>query len=58
MIKKPNILIIVMDTQRVDNLSCYGYAKETTPNLERIAEEGTLFEVISLVKKADWRGFA
>jgi len=41
--KKPNIMIFIMDTQRVDNLSCYGYAKKTTPNLERIAEEGTLF---------------
>jgi len=30
--KKPNIMIFIMDTQRVDNLSCYGYAKKTTPN--------------------------
>ncbi|MCD6083299.1 sulfatase-like hydrolase/transferase, partial [Candidatus Aerophobetes bacterium] len=41
--KKPNILIFVMDTQRVDNLGCYGYDKQTTPNIDKIAEEGTVF---------------
>jgi len=40
---KPNILLIVMDTQRADNISCYGYPKETTPNIDRIASEGVIF---------------
>jgi arylsulfatase A-like enzyme len=40
---KPNILLIVMDTQRADNISCYGYPKETTPNIDRIASEGAIF---------------
>ncbi len=41
--RKPNIVLIVMDTQRADNLSCYGYSRKTTPNLDRIADEGALF---------------
>ena len=40
---KPNILWIVMETTRADHLSCYGYYRNTTPNIDRIAEEGLLF---------------
>jgi len=39
-----NIILISMDTVRADHLSCYGYALPTTPNLDRIASEGVLFE--------------
>lgn len=35
---QPNILLIVMDATRAQNLSCYGYGRPTTPNLERFAE--------------------
>ena len=41
--RKPNIVWIVMDTARQDRFSCYGYPRETTPNIDRIASEGTLF---------------
>ena len=40
----PNIVLIVMDAVRVDHLSCYGYFRETSPTLDRIAKEGVLFE--------------
>ena len=33
--RRPNILIFVMDTQPVRNLTPYGYSRPTTPNLER-----------------------
>jgi arylsulfatase A-like enzyme len=39
----PNVLFIVLDTVRADRLSCYGYEKMTTPNIDRIAREGVLF---------------
>jgi len=40
----PNILLIVWDTVRADRLITYGYRRNTTPNLSRLAEEGVLFE--------------
>ncbi len=42
--ERPNILLLVLDTTRADHLSCYGYPKPTTPNIDRIAEEGVVFE--------------
>ncbi|MFQ5706804.1 MAG: sulfatase [bacterium] len=40
----PNIVLIVLDTLRPDHLSCYGYAKPTSPNLDQVAKEGVLFQ--------------
>ena len=39
----PNIILITMDTTRADHLSCYGYHKKTTPNLDALAEESVIF---------------
>lgn len=41
---RPNLLLISVDTLRSDRLSCYGYGRHTSPNIDRIAEEGVLFE--------------
>ena len=41
---RPNILIFVMDTQPVRNLTPYGYGRPTTPNLERIVGEGLVYD--------------
>ena len=40
---KPNIILITMDTTRVDHLSCYGYHRNTTPNLDELAQESVVF---------------
>ena len=40
----PNVLLIVLDTQRADHMSLYGYGRPTTPELERFAREGTVFD--------------
>ena len=40
----PNVLLIVLDTVRAQNLSLYGYERETTPALKRFAAEGTTFD--------------
>ncbi|MCJ7785607.1 MAG: sulfatase-like hydrolase/transferase, partial [Desulfobacterales bacterium] len=37
------IILYVMDSLRPDFLSCYGYPKETSPNIDRLAPEGVLF---------------
>ena len=39
-----NILLILTDQQRWDSLGCYGVAGVHTPNLDRLAAEGTLYE--------------
>ncbi len=39
-----NVLLIVLDTVRADHLSLYGYTRDTTPNLRRLADQGVRFE--------------
>lgn len=41
--KPPNILLVSLDTLRADRLGCYGYDRDTSPFLDRLAGEGTLF---------------
>jgi arylsulfatase A-like enzyme len=41
---RPNVLLVVMDTVRADHVSAYGYPRPTTPNLDRLAREGAVFE--------------
>jgi arylsulfatase A-like enzyme len=40
----PSVLLIVMDTTRIDTLSAFGFDRPTTPRLEEIADEGMRFE--------------
>ena len=40
----PDVLFIVMDTVRAQSTSAYGYSRETTPNLDRLAAEGVIFQ--------------
>lgn len=41
---RPNVVWIVLDACRAQNLSCYGYERETSPNIDAIAAEGAVFE--------------
>lgn len=40
---RPNVLIVVVDSLRADRVSCYGYKRVTTPNIDRLAAEGCRF---------------
>ncbi len=42
--KKPNIIFYFSDQQRADSAGCYGQKLPVTPNLDAVANEGTLFE--------------
>ncbi|MBZ0288890.1 MAG: sulfatase, partial [Anaerolineae bacterium] len=50
--KQPNVLFVVLDTQRRDRLSAYGAARETSPNLGKFAAQSTVFE--RAVAAAQW----
>ncbi len=41
---KPNIILYIIDGAGADYMSVYGYNRRTTPNLERLAAEGAVFE--------------
>lgn len=43
-VQRPNILLIVLDSTRRDRLSTYGHPVPTTPQLDRIAAEGVVYE--------------
>ena len=40
----PNVVFYVFDGGAADYMSVYGYNRRTTPTLERLAEEGVVFE--------------
>jgi arylsulfatase A-like enzyme len=39
-----NLVFLTIDTLRADHLGCYGYARPTSPEIDRLAAESTLFE--------------
>jgi len=41
--KRPNVLIVLLDTASARYLSCYGYPKKTTPRMDSLAAEGARF---------------
>ena len=42
--KQPNVVFIVLDTVRADHLSCYGYRRETTPNIDAFAAGSRVYK--------------
>ena len=41
---QPNLLLVVVDTLRADNLGIYGHARDTSPRLDALAAAGVRFE--------------
>lgn len=42
--RPPNIVLVGIDSLRVDHMSCYGYERLTTPHIDHLASQGVLFE--------------
>jgi len=42
--RRRNVIFYVIDGGAADRMSVYGYNRRTTPNLERLAAEGAIFE--------------
>lgn len=49
---RPDIVLLVLDTQRADRLSAYGYPAQTSPNLDAFAADATLFR--HAISPAQW----
>jgi arylsulfatase A-like enzyme len=47
-----NVIIIGVDTLRPDHLGCYGYRRETSPVVDRLAAGGVLFE--NVISQSPW----
>src|SRR2546422_7472231 len=39
-----SLVLITLDTTRADHLGCYGYRQATSPVIDKLAKEGTVFE--------------
>ena len=52
MTTRPDIVLLVLDTQRIDRLSCYGCELETSPHIDELASDSTLFHCA--VAPAQW----
>lgn len=50
--KNLNVLLITMDALRPDHLSCYGYKRNTSPNIDTLAKEGILFT--QAISQSSW----
>jgi len=50
--KEKNVILISLDTLRADRLGCYGCDRETSPNIDRFAREGTLF--LNAASNSNW----
>ena len=50
--KSTNIVLIVIDTLRADRLSSYGFAKNTSPELDRFANNGVQFKRV--IAQSSW----
>jgi arylsulfatase A-like enzyme len=50
--QKPNVILITIDSLRPDHLGCYGYRRNTSPNIDRLAKESILFT--QAISQAPW----
>ena len=49
---RSNVFLIVIDTLRADHLSAYGYDEKTSPHIDALAAQGTLYE--QAISAAPW----
>ncbi len=54
---KYNVVFVIVDTLRADRLGCYGYSRPTSPRIDRIAAESTLFERAVVQAPYTWTSF-
>ncbi|TKJ31069.1 hypothetical protein CEE39_07610 [bacterium (candidate division B38) B3_B38] len=47
-----SIILISLDALRKDHLGCYGYSRDTSPNIDKIAAQGILFQ--NAISQSSW----
>ncbi|MFN3532500.1 MAG: sulfatase [Candidatus Brocadia sp.] len=47
-----NVLVICVDSLRADHLGCYGYDRDTSPCIDKVANDGVLFT--NAISQAPW----
>lgn len=47
-----NIILIVIDSLRADHLGCYGYHRDTSPEIDKLASEGIIFK--NMLAQSSW----
>ena len=50
--KIKNVIIIILDALRADHLGVYGYHRNTSPNIDRLAQDGIIFD--QAIVQAGW----
>jgi arylsulfatase A-like enzyme len=53
----PHVLVLAIDTLRADRMSLYGAARDTTPNVDRIAAAGITMELAVSAAPSTWQSF-
>ena len=54
----PNLLLITVDTLRADHLGAYGYTRNTTPEMDRLAKNGVRFTDAYTPRGLTWPALA
>src|SRR5260370_12907441 len=49
---RPNVVLLSVDSLAWQHLSCYGYGQTTSPNIDKLAESGVLFE--NVIAPSNW----
>lgn len=50
--ERPNVLLISLDSLRADHVGCYGYERDTSPTLDKLADEGIRFS--NAISTSSW----
>lgn len=48
----PNVILISLDTLRADHMGCFGYKRDTTPELDKWAKKGVFFK--NSISNSSW----
>lgn len=44
--RRANVLLVTLETLRADHVGAYGYSRNITPNLDRLARQGAVFQQV------------